>query len=317
MVLTVKPQHHPRNAHKNGYDFDALCQSYPQLKPHVFINQYSKQTIDFSDSQAVIALNTALLRHHYNINEWSIPKGFLCPAIPGRADYIHYLADLLKETNNNKPAFKNVTALDIGTGASCIYSLLGNRIYDWKMVASDIDPKSIDNANAIIKANQALSNQIDCRLQTSEKYIFRNIIHNDEYFDITLCNPPFHESIEQGMSGTQRKWNNLNKSKDRNKKSEVLNFGGQNAELWCKGGELSFVKNMIKESRSYSKQVLWFTSLISKKDNVSKLKLALKKANAIETKVIKMEQGNKISRFIAWSFLTDDERSDWCQKRFE
>jgi 23S rRNA (adenine1618-N6)-methyltransferase len=36
--------------------------------------------------------------------------------------------------------------LDIGTGASCIYPILGQTVYQWHFVASDIDPISINTA---------------------------------------------------------------------------------------------------------------------------------------------------------------------------
>jgi 23S rRNA (adenine1618-N6)-methyltransferase len=40
-----------------------------------------------------------LLISYYDIQKWDIPH-YLCPPIPGRADYIHYIADLLAESNN-------------------------------------------------------------------------------------------------------------------------------------------------------------------------------------------------------------------------
>ncbi|WP_396586536.1 23S rRNA (adenine(1618)-N(6))-methyltransferase RlmF [Bermanella sp. R86510] len=314
--MTIKQQLHPRNRHNKGYDFTALCEVYPALKPFVFTNKFGNLSIDFSSDQAVLALNAALLKNDYDIDHWVIPKGYLCPPIPGRVDYIHYLADLLKETNNNKPVFNGkVTALDIGTGASCIYPILACKTYGWSMLASDIDPVSIESAEKIIAANDSLSKYIQCRLQTSAENALHNIIKPHEKFDITICNPPFHSSLEQGLAGTQRKWNNLKNKKDK-QANTALNFGGQNAELWCQGGELAFIRNLIKESRFYSQQVLWFTSLVSKHDHVSKLKLALKKVKANEVKVIKMSQGNKISRFLAWTFLTPEEREQWCQDRF-
>lgn len=95
----------------------------------------------------------------------------------------------------------------------------------------------------------------------------------------------------------------MNKSSHASIKQEkTLNFGGQKAELWCPGGELAFIGRMIKESKTYQKQVFWFTCLVSKKDHLSKLKLSLKKSHAKQVKVINMAQGQKVSRFIAWSF---------------
>ncbi len=107
--------------------------------------------------------------------------------------------------------------------------------------------------------------------------------------------------MKEASAGTTQKWKNLNKSNKNNNKIS-LNFGGQKAELWCEGGELAFIRQMIKESRQFQEQVLWFTCLVSKKDHLSALKLSLKKAKVSQLKVVKMAQGQKISRFIAWSF---------------
>ncbi|WP_286261548.1 23S rRNA (adenine(1618)-N(6))-methyltransferase RlmF [Thalassotalea atypica] len=300
--MTVKHQLHPRNQHKRGYDFKALCKTLPSLKPYVYLNKYQSKTIDFSDLQAVRTLNQALLAHFYQIDNWHIPQENLCPPIPGRVDYVHYIADLLNSLNDSK----NVRVLDIGTGASCIYPLLGYRSYGWSFVATDIDPKSISNAQSILTKNKIAENQIECRLQSAPSKIFDGIVKPDETFDLTMCNPPFHQSLAKAMQGNSQKWANLNKAKGNistgKETKAALNFGGQEAELWCQGGERTFVRNMIKESRKYGHQVTWFTCLISQKDNVSPLKLALKKQNVTQSKVVKMAQGQKVSRFIAWSF---------------
>lgn len=310
---TSKDLLHPSNRHNSNYDFAKLCQATPQLSGFVSENKYGNQSIDFSDPNAVKTLNRALLKHHYCIDFWDIPDGYLCPPIPGRVDYIHYLNDLLKLTNSGKtPKGNKVSVLDIGTGASCIYPLLGQRSYDWSYVASDIDPISIDVANQIIKSNKGLSSKIKCRLQHNAQQFFNGIIKADEYFDLTMSNPPFHESLAQATKGSMRKWNNLGKGDKQTK----LNFGGQKAELWCKGGELTFIRNMIKESQDYRHQVLWFSSLVSKGDNIAPLKKFLKQLNVEQVKVVDMAQGNKVSRFIAWSYFSADQQQLWCKSRY-
>ena len=296
---------HKKNRHKQGYNFSALVKAHPGLSKFVIKNKYNNQdTIDFSKPLAVKSLNCALLKSDYNVSFWDIPNGYLCPPIPGRVDYIHHLNDLLTQTvnklvTNNSP----VTVLDIGTGASCIYPILGQREYDWRFVASDIDPVSIQVAEQIITANKGLKKAISCRLQLNSEHVFNGIINNGEFYHLTLCNPPFHKSLAEASQGTSRKWHNLNKASPKAQSNEQgLNFGGQKAELWCSGGELAFIGKMIKESKAYHKQVFWFTCLVSKKEHISKLKLSLKKSQASQVKVINMAQGQKISRFIAWSF---------------
>ncbi len=301
----IKDSLHKKNLHRHGYDFSALTQVHPPLTPFIISNKFNQQaTINFSDTNAVKALNFALLRKYYQIEHWDFPTGYLCPPIPGRVDYIHYLADLLKKSTSDFSS--KVTVLDIGTGASCIYPILGARAQGWSFVASDIDPISIKSANANVKANKGLAKQITCRLQQNSDHIFAGIIQPNEYYHLTMCNPPFHKSLAEATKGTSRKWHNLNKDSGYNKKNNTLNFGGQQAELWCQGGEVAFIRQMIKESKQYQKQVLWFTCLVSKKDHLSAIKLSLKKANVARVNVVKMAQGQKISRFIAWSFSTQD-----------
>ncbi|WP_057831695.1 23S rRNA (adenine(1618)-N(6))-methyltransferase RlmF [Colwellia sp. TT2012] len=296
---------HKKNRHKQGYNFTVLVKKHPELSPFIIKNKYNNQdTIDFANPLAIKSLNLALLKSDYHISFWDIPDGYLCPAVPGRVDYIHHLNDLLATTPTTRLVDKKpVKVLDIGTGASCIYPILGQRVYGWHFVASDIDPISIKVAKQIISADKTLNQAISCRLQPNSNHIFNGIIAEDDFYHLTLCNPPFHRSLAEASQGTKRKWRNLNKANTPSKKhTEKLNFGGQKAELWCPGGELAFIDKMIKESKNYQQQVLWFTCLVSKKEHLSKLKLYLKKAQVKQIKVIKMDQGQKISRFIAWSF---------------
>ena len=291
--INKKGELHPNNPHKGKYDFEVLSKNIPQLKEYIRKNPRGEDTIDFSDNEAVILLNKALLKTFYNIDNWDIPKSFLVPPIPGRADYIHYIAELLEKKDS-------VKVLDIGTGANCIYPIIGSQSYDWNFVASDIDSKSIENAQKIIDANKNLKDKIILKLQKNRDNIFEGIIDKTDRFDLTMCNPPFHSSLEAAIKANERKVSNLNKGNKEIKKG--FNFGGQKAELWCNGGELLFLKKMAKESVKFSSQVNWFTSLVSDKDNIKPLGKLLEKLGAKEVKVLEMSQGQKISRVLAWKF---------------
>lgn len=210
-----------------------------------------------------------------------------------------------------------INVLDIGTGANCIYPIIGAYQYQWKFVGSDVNDPSIISAEKIVQQNNSLINKVEIRKQNSPNLIFNGIIKKHEKYDLTLCNPPFHSSKEEATNGSQRKWNNLNKNKNNEPThNNRLNFGGTSNELWCEGGEIAFIKKMIKESLLFSSQVLWFTCLVSKKENIRPLQLALKKVKCLNVKIIKMEQGQKTSRFIAWSFFSSDEVKQWCTDRF-
>lgn len=303
---------HPRNFHNSRYDFKELIKTNFLLKSFVTENKYGDLSIDFADSNAVKSLNKTLLLHFYGIKNWEIPNGYLCPPIPGRADYIHYIADLLANCNQGIiPKGKNVKGLDVGIGANAIYSLIGSCVYDWDFVGSDIEKISIESALNIVNSNEFLKEKIKCKLQINPLNIFKGIINKDDFYDFTLCNPPFHKSLKDAMQGNKRKIQNLTKQKVI---KNSLNFGGQNNELWCKGGEIIFITNMIKESFEFKNNVLWFTTLVSKKENLPLIYKKLQEIKVKEIKTIDMSQGQKITRVIAWSFFDENRQKEWYKK---
>jgi 23S rRNA (adenine1618-N6)-methyltransferase len=322
-----KPGLHPRNKHRGRYDFDQLCLANPELARFVKLNAYNDASIDFANADAVKALNRALLKQHYDISAWDIPKHYLCPPIPGRADYLHYAADLLASLNGGiTPCENKVHALDIGVGANIIYPLIGHREYGWRFVGADIDKIALANAQQVIELNN-LRDVIELRRQLTPDFIFKGIIQQNETFDLTLCNPPFHSSLSKVREGTERKWRNLDNNSGRNvnknlaksgtpNKADMLNFGGQAAELYCAGGEEAFVSRMITDSTHFANQCLWFTTLISKAASLPSVYRALKKANALQVKTIDMAQGQKKSRIVAWTFLNTNQQRAWRQEHW-
>ncbi|CAM3613912.1 MULTISPECIES: 23S rRNA (adenine(1618)-N(6))-methyltransferase RlmF [Halomonas] len=301
---SVRKGLHPKNLHNQGYDFPALVESHPALAPHVKPNAHGELSIDFADPLAVKTLNAALLNRYYNITDWDIPEGALCPPIPGRADYIHYMADLIELGLGRKnPSIK---LLDIGTGANGIYPLLACQIYGWQCVGSEISAQSLENVATIIANNPTLKDRFTLRTQHDKNHMFEGIIQAGEFFDVSVCNPPFHASLDEALKGSQLKLNNLARSRGEKKaktKSPTLNFGGMGAELWCKGGEQLFLKKLIKESQVYSTQCQWFSSLISKADNVKPATKLMRKLGAVDIREIEMTQGNKMTRILAWTFI--------------
>lgn len=304
---------HPRNKHRLGYDFNLLVETCPELAEFVFINQFNTQTIDFTNAEAVKILNKSLLLCYYNITFWDIPKNYLCPPIPGRADYIHTIADLLSLSNASIiPNGKGIQVLDVGVGANCVYPLIGNKEYGWHFIGSESDAFSLKVAAQIIEANK-LQKTIELRAQKNTSHIFEGIIHPTEYIDITMCNPPFHSSALEAQGGSEKKWKNLGYKKT---VKPVLNFGGQTNELWCKGGEKRFINTMIEESKNFSSNCLWFTTLVSKSEHLPVIYNSLKKVGALDVKTIQMKQGNKISRIVAWTFLNSTQHIEWSLKRW-
>lgn len=278
---------HPKNKFNNGYDFNDLILKNPSLKEFVVENKFKNLSIDFSDPKAVKELNKALLFTFDAVNVWQFADENLCPPIPGRLDYILHLSDLLSSE-------EEIKILDIGTGATCIYPLLGVAQFNWQFVATDIDLDSLDSAQDIIDDNQ-LEKSIELRQQLDEQQILKGILNEEDLFSAVMCNPPFYKSAEEAQGANRRKTKNLGNN-------AVRNFSGNNNELWFPGGEKAFLHNYLYESSLFAKQSIWFTSLVSKKENVESLETSSKKLGAKEFKVIDMNQGNKVTRIVCWKF---------------
>ncbi|WP_319229398.1 23S rRNA (adenine(1618)-N(6))-methyltransferase RlmF [Draconibacterium orientale] len=310
-----KTRLHPRNKNRKRYDLNALITSNPELVNYVRSNKYGDDSIDYSNPVAVKTLNKALLNYYYGIKNWDFPDENLCPPVPGRADYIHHIADLLAENNfGTIPFGDKITCFDVGVGASCIYPLIGVTEYNWKFIGSDIDPKSIKSANNIVNSNPLLNGKIECRLQKSRKNVFIGIVGNEDKIDCSICNPPFHSSFEDAQKGTRRKIKNLSGKKE---KAPTLNFAGISNELICDGGESKFIHKMVMESKKFSKNCFWFSTLVSKQSNLKGIYKSLKEIEASQIKTIPMGTGNKTSRIVAWTFFTKEEQKAWRKTRWK
>ena len=277
---------HPRNRHGKGYDFEFLILKNRRLNAFLFENKFRVRSIDFSDPKAVKELNRSLLRSHYKVHYWDFPEDHLCPPVPGRVDYIHYLADL---KNND-----NVKVLDIGIGATCIYPLLGNAEYNWVFVGTDVNGDSLDSAQRIIDKNN-LNEVIELRKQSERQHILKNIIQENDAFTFTMCNPPFYKSQREARVANEKKSKNLGIP-------PIRNFSGHSDELYYKGGEKAFLHNYLYESSLFSEASEWFTSLVSKKDHLMSLQTSAQKLGVATFKVIPMHHGNKATRIVAWRF---------------
>jgi 23S rRNA (adenine1618-N6)-methyltransferase len=292
---------HPRNLHQGRYDLLALSETVPELKEIIFTNAYGQLSIDFANPDAVKLLNKALLLHFYELSYWDIPEGYLCPPIPGRADYVLHVGDLLARDHDRKvPQGAEIKVLDIGTGANLIYPIVGTSLFGWNFVGTEIEFQALSNAAEIIAANSRLVDKVALRYQEDPLAIFKSVIEEGDYFELSICNPPFHESAEVAQQGSQRKIKNLKGSAS---SDPILNFGGQATELWTAGGEIGFIGRMIQESVTFQKQVGWFTVLVSKSAHLSYFQAQLEKVGVKSQRVIEMGQGNKRSRILAWSFL--------------
>mgnify|MGYP005842374565 CR=1 FL=1 len=296
---------HPRNPHQGRYDLSELCKHYPALAHYVVLTPGGEQSIDFTQAAAVQALNAALLASYYQITFWQLPEGYLCPPIPGRADYLHYAAELVAELHNSLdkiPQGKHIKMLDIGCGANCIYPILAARSFGWQVSGSEVELQALAIAQTIVNANPSLKGLVKLRQQVDPKQILNGIVLADDYFDLIVCNPPFYRSAAEAEAVNQQKWQKLGKP------NQGRNFAGSNSELWCEGGELAFIGKMIVESQAYARQVGWFSSLVSQQKHhkllVAQLTKLAKTCGPIDVRQIKMQQGQKSSLLLAWRYVT-------------
>lgn len=290
-----KSKLHPRNKNRERYDFKLLIDSSPELTPFVKPNVNGEASVDFADPQAVKELNKALLIQYYGITVWEVPEAYMCPPVPVRADYMHYMADFLCRNNYGRiPTGERIRCLDIGVGASCIYPLIGTREYGWSFIGSDIDPAAIESANRIVTANPSLKGKVECKLQSNAKDYFYGIIRKDELIDLSVCNPPFYSSVKEAEGGTD-----------------------QPPELLCDGGEEKFVRNMILQSKKFASNCFCFSTLVLKESNLRSVYRTLEQAEAFGFETIPMGQGTKTGSIVIWTFLTTDEQSKWKNTRWK
>ncbi len=310
-MTAVKTALHPLNPFAAPYPLAELVRLQPALAACLTTTPDGRDTVNFADPTAVQLLNTALLQWQFGLSYYQIPPGYLCPAVPGRLDYLLYLNDLLTQSHQGKkvPAAA-VQLLDIGCGANLIYALLAAKALRWQAIGSDIDAIALQNAASLIEQN-GLQRQLSLRQQANPQAIFHGVIQPGDYLDLTLCNPPFHDSPEAAAAGSARKQRNLGLEI-----TAPLNFAGQANELWCEGGEPAFLRRMLAESKDFAHQVYWFSTLVSKQQHLPKLQQQLQQLGATQVQVITMAQGNKQSRILAWSFLTPELAALWQQHRW-
>jgi len=187
--------------------------------------------------------------------------------------------------------------LDVGTGANCIYPIIGSAEYGWDFVGSELDDQAFDAAERNRNANPALAKHLQLIKQSDRNDILSNAVTSQDYFAATMCNPPFFSSQEEADREARAKNRGVGSGL-----SDKRNFGGQNTELWVKGGEALFISKMIKQSKAFANQVGWFSSLVSNQSSLVKINKTLKQQKVAQSRLIEMKHGKKTSRIVAWTF---------------
>jgi 23S rRNA (adenine1618-N6)-methyltransferase len=169
--------------------------------------------------------------------------------------------------------------------------LIGASAYGWSFIATECDEESAGSATRILRDNMSNGqgsvplSGIEIRRQGDPGSILMGgVLGETEEVDFTMCNPPFYESERAFREANARKidklaanvrkrvgsgkgGSNSDRRVEKERKKDAVsgsnNFGGDASELWCAGGEVSFVQRLAKESAAYSQQCLWFSSLVS------------------------------------------------------
>ena len=139
-------------------------------------------------------LTKVLLKKDFGL-EWDLPDTHLAPGLPGRINYLNWVHEVLKILTKDT---SEVTGIDIGTGASCIYPLLGHSLYKWKFIATDIDPESVQCAKENVERN-GLEQWITVCQRTDEQPLLEGV--SPSPVDFSMCNPPFFSSVEEVVFG--------------------------------------------------------------------------------------------------------------------
>eukprot|EP00201_Polytomella_parva_P004907 CAMPEP_0175079366 /NCGR_PEP_ID=MMETSP0052_2-20121109/24775_1 /TAXON_ID=51329 ORGANISM="Polytomella parva, Strain SAG 63-3" /NCGR_SAMPLE_ID=MMETSP0052_2 /ASSEMBLY_ACC=CAM_ASM_000194 /LENGTH=651 /DNA_ID=CAMNT_0016349673 /DNA_START=86 /DNA_END=2041 /DNA_ORIENTATION=- len=144
-------------------------------------------------------------------------------------------------------------------------------------------PDSISHISHISHNRHNITND-DCKAK-NDPSIPPSSTHLD--FAFTMCNPPFFEKLE-----------------DAGKNAKTC-FGGSSSEMACLGGELRFVRTMIEESQRLKGRVMWFTSMVGKKETLKKIRRDLQKCNVAAIRTTDLIQGRTKRWAIAWSWIVD------------
>ncbi|GLU02758.1 hypothetical protein SLE2022_199960 [Rubroshorea leprosula] len=332
-----RPTIHPKNKYsENPPDFALLASLYPSFEPFVFYSRDGRPRIDWTDFNATRELTRVLLLHDHGLNWW-IPDGQLCPTVPNRSNYIHWIEDLLASDIIPKPHGDNynVRGFDIGTGANCIYPLLGASLLGWSFVASDMTDVALEWAERNVKSNPHISNLIEIRkvrhceesLPIQESSNDENISNESKVdvreggnetkaspsssFDVPAAadksyrGPPI--LLDMVQDGETFDFCMCNPPFFENIEEAGLNpktsCGGTPGEMVCPGGEKAFIARIIEDSIALKHTFRWYSSMVGRKVNLKFLISKLREVGATIVKTTEFVQGQTCRWGLAWSFL--------------
>ncbi|XP_063812096.1 RNA N6-adenosine-methyltransferase METTL16 [Pseudophryne corroboree] len=292
--MALNKSMHPRNRYKDKPpDFAYLASKYPEFKQHVNMNLSGRVSLNFKDPEAVRALTCTLLKEDFGLSI-DIPLERLIPTVPLRLNYIHWVEDLISYHDTDKATVQR--GIDIGTGASCIYPLLGATLNGWYFLATEVDDICFNYAKKNVEQNN-LADLIKV-VKVPQKTLLMDALKEESgiIYDFCMCNPPFfaNEMEAQGV----------NSRNPRRPPPSSVNTGGI-TEIMAEGGELEFVKRIIHDSLQLKKRLRWYSCMLGKKCTLAPLKEELRVQGVPKVAHTEFYQGRTMRWALAWSFYDD------------
>nr|POE94425.1 putative methyltransferase-like protein c27d7.08c [Quercus suber] len=233
-----------------------------------------------------------MLAHDFHLMYLSLPPDRLCPPVPVRWNYIHWIQELLDTTSESytdaPQAEREVVGLDIGVGASCVYALLACASRPrWHMLGTDIDSHSLEYAS-----RNAQDNDLEARIHLKLNSANEPLLPKNHKLDFVMTNPPFYDSSEE------MKESYVNKTAP----PSAICTGSPN-EMICPGGDFGFVSRILAESFVLRRQIQWYTAMLGRLSSLQQFIAKLKEHGISNFAVTTLAAGYKTKRWaVAWSF---------------
>lgn len=214
--------------------------------------------------------------------------------------------DPFPAADSTASAHEPVRGVDVGTGASCIYALLGARVNNWRFVATESDAASFASAQANVARN-GLSDRISVRKVETVRLLLEPLSTPtpDEFgsddaakkatppattppttYHFSMCNPPFFDDMSEA---------------DTNPQTSCM---GSANEMVFPGGEVAFVGHLIADSLELRTRVLWYTTMVGRKASVRKILALLRAQQVPHMRTTEFFQGRTKRWGVAWTFVS-------------
>ncbi|XP_067866637.1 RNA N6-adenosine-methyltransferase mettl16 [Heterodontus francisci] len=291
--MALNKSMHPRNRYKDQPpDFTYLASKYTEFQQHIHTSLTGKVSLNFKDPEAVRALTCTLLKEDFGLTI-DIPLERLIPTVPLRLNYIHWVEDLI---GSGPDKTKLIRGIDIGTGASCIYPLLGATMNGWFFLATEVDDMCFNYAKKNVEQNH-LSDLIKV-VKVPQKTLLMDALKEESeiVYDFCMCNPPFFAN--------QLEAKGVNSRNPSRPPPSSVNTGGI-TEIMAEGGELEFVKRIIHDSLQLKKRLRWYSCMLGKKCSLAPLKEELRQQEVPKVTHTEFCQGRTMRWALAWSFYDD------------